>query len=80
MVVVWLCDCVVVCFVWLCGCVVVRLCEYILVSHISHQCVNPLIEFEINRNNINWTMCPMDPTCTRQERMKPVLFCHWGLY
>ena len=35
---------------------------------------------EINRNDINWTMCPMDPTCTRQERMKPVLFCHWDLY
>ena len=35
---------------------------------------------EINGNYINWTMCPMDPTCTRQERMKPVLFCHWDLY
>ena len=35
---------------------------------------------EINRNDINWTMCPMDPTCTRQEHMKPVLFCHWDLY
>ena len=22
----------------------------------------------------------MDPTCTRQERMKPILFCYWDLY
>ena len=21
----------------------------------------------------------MDPTCTRQERMKPILFCYWDL-
>ena len=26
---------------------------------------------EINRNDIIWSMCQMDPTCTRQERMKP---------
>ena len=25
---------------------------------------------EINRNDINWSMGPMDSTCTRQERMK----------
>ena len=24
-------------------------------------------------------MGPMDPTCTRQERMKPILFCYWNL-
>ena len=29
---------------------------------------------EINRNDINWFMGPTDLTCTRQKRMKPVLF------
>ena len=28
---------------------------------------------EINRNDIIWSMGPMDHTCTHQERMKPIL-------
>ena len=35
---------------------------------------------EINRNGINWSMCPMYPTCTRHERMKPIVFCYWDLH
>ena len=35
---------------------------------------------EINRNDINWSMCPMYPTCTRHERMKPIVFCYWDLH
>ena len=31
---------------------------------------------EININDINWFMGPMDPTCTHQERMKHILFCY----
>ena len=31
---------------------------------------------EINRNDIIWSM---DPTCTLQERMQPILFCYWDL-
>ena len=34
----------------------------------------------VTDHDINWTMCPMDPTSTRHERMKPLLFCHWDLY
>ena len=34
---------------------------------------------EINRNDIIWSIGPMDPTCTGQERMKPILFCYWNL-
>ena len=36
-----------------------------------------LAVFEINLNDINWSMGPMDPTCTRLERMKSILFCYW---
>ena len=32
---------------------------------------------EINRNDINWSMCPRHPTCTRHERMTPIVFCYW---
>ena len=31
---------------------------------------------EINRNDIIWSM---GPSCTHQERMKPILFCYWDL-
>ena len=34
---------------------------------------------EINRNEIIWSMGPMDPTYTRQERMKPILVCYWDI-
>ena len=34
---------------------------------------------EINRNDIIWSMGQMDPTCTRKDRMKPILFCYWDL-
>ena len=32
-----------------------------------------------SRNHINWSLGPMDSTYTRQERMKPILFCYWDL-
>ena len=32
-----------------------------------------------NRDDINWFMGPMDPTCTRQERMKHILLCYWDI-
>ena len=35
---------------------------------------------EINRNDIIWSMGPMNPTCTRHERMKPIVFCYWDLH
>ena len=35
---------------------------------------------EINRNDIIWTICPMNPTWTRQERIQTCLNCHWDLY
>ena len=38
-----------------------------------------LAVFEINRNDIYWSMGSMDPTCTRQESMKPILICYWDL-
>ena len=33
---------------------------------------------EININDINWSMGPMDPTCTHQERMKTYLILLLG--
>ena len=29
--------------------------------------------------SLSFTIFPMDPTCNRQEPIKPILFCYWDL-
>ena len=39
-----------------------------------------MVVLEINRNDIIWTMYPMNPICTHQKRIQTCLNCHWDLY